>query len=299
MNSRRFVALAGAALLAATAVADEGPACAESDFAGVDKVDVARAPLRRVAGFRRARARRRVPRADDQRQLRGFPVARAAACRRGRARARLARSDRLRGDIRRGRQRAPRLARGRRARAGRRAGARRRRGEDLEGRRHAAARCRRARGHDRRSPLRPALRVAPEARRSGTRTPGRASKCLAAARADDDPWRSRLLRGAPAVPHGCAPGMAVVRAAGCRARPRPRTASGTALRRRSPRLAGVGRRPHRRIPAPLPECERRPRGASLRICNCRRVPIPRKCVDSSSSSRTASCTARTRAAART
>ena len=62
--------------------------------------------------------------------------------------------------------------------------------------------------------------------RARARPPGRAAQRLAAARPDDDPRRPRVLRGASAIPHGPARGMAELRAAGRRARPHARQAPG-------------------------------------------------------------------------
>src|SRR6185503_5184389 len=80
----------------------------------------------------------------------------------------------------------------------------------------------------------------------------------APARGHDDPRRPRVLHRAPAVPHGRPEGMAELRRADRCARPHARQAPGAQVRRRPFRLARVGRGSHRRLPAALPECERRP-----------------------------------------
>src|SRR5688572_21201722 len=100
----------------------------------------AHAPVRGHAGVRRAREGGRISGADDQRQLpRLSPDRRAAAGWRG-ACTRVPGPHRVRGDVRRGRQRQGGLARDRRARPGRIPGGRRRRGQVLEGHRYAASR---------------------------------------------------------------------------------------------------------------------------------------------------------------
>src|SRR5688572_25704746 len=57
--------------------------------------------------------------------------------------------------------------------------------------------------------------------------------------------------------------MAILRGAGRGARSDARQAPQTCVRRSPPSLAGMGRRPHCRFPAPLPERERRPRRAPV------------------------------------
>ena len=212
-----------------------------------------------------ARARgRRLPRADDQRQLPRLPAdCRAAARRRG-ACARPPGPHRLRCDLRRGRQRRARLARRGRARASTRPFA--------EG--AVAVKFWKDIGMQQRDPDGRAVMI------------------------DDarfDPLFDWLeQRGVPVLGHQGEPrnawlpldemtirgdreyfaehpqyhmagrtGMAESRAADRRARPHARQAPAARLRRRPPRVARMGRGPHRGVPAPLPERERRPRRAAV------------------------------------
>ena len=254
---------AWALLLAAAASHAEAPGYAEGDFASVEKVDVHMHLYGDMPAFAARAQGRRVPRADDQRQLPRLSAdCRAAARRRG-AFARSPGPHRIRCDIRRRRQRRARLARKGRARARRVRcrGGRRRQG--LEGHRHAAPRPRRPRRHDRRRAFRSVVRLARAARPAGARPPGRAPQRLVAARRDDDPRRPFVLRRAPAVPHGRPHRMAESRAAGRRARPHAGQTPAARLRRRAPRVARVGRGPHRGVFAPLPERECGPRRAAV------------------------------------
>ena len=151
----------------------------------------------------------------------------------------------------------------RRAGARRRLRGRRRRGQVVEGHRHAAARSRRPRRHDRRCAIRPALRLAREARRTGARPPGRARNAWL-------PLEEMTIRGDREyftehpqyhmAAHTEWPSYEEQVAARDRMLDKhPQLA----IRRRPPRLARMGRRPHRGVPAPLPERERRPRRATV------------------------------------